>query len=210
MNQGIADNDKDYYSRYVGRAPKFYRYILSAIIQHSSPGPILDVGCGTGLFLEHCREWGIKAVGLEGASVKNPRVKIVKHNLSEAFPFEPASFQTIVINQVIQYLEPTTLLNVLQESRRVLKSEGALLIYSPSAASRFQDKSKTVKVTKLFSPSQLKKLLEDYGFTNILLQYNPLRFGLTNSIIDAVIYTMAKYLKLEFLSATSDAIAYKA
>ena len=65
-NIGVGDGN--YFEKwYSNRDWRFYRPILSEVIFFSEPGPILDVGAGTGLFVEAALRWGIDCVGIEGS-----------------------------------------------------------------------------------------------------------------------------------------------
>ena len=57
MRNGTRTRDWRYYR------PNF----IAEVIFYSEPGPILDVGTGTGLFVEAALRWGLYCVGIEGS-----------------------------------------------------------------------------------------------------------------------------------------------
>jgi len=188
LNTGIGD--KNYYDRYLGRKPKFYRYILADIIQFSKPGKILDIGAGTGLFVELSTQWGFHCEGIDGVKI-NPKIKV--HKFSRKFPYKDESYQTIIINQVIQYLEPEVLTNVLKESYRMLVNDGALIIYSPN-------RRIGTEFTTPVSPKKLKTLLRIAGFKNLLNK---------SSAGNLLLFALYKLTNSDLIANTSNFIAYK-
>ncbi len=88
----------------------FYRRVHRRILARWQPAPrerVLDVGCGTGLFLEHlARDYGeLELVGfdlssemLEQARKHNPGVELVQGSVY-AIPFDDASFD-VVLNTI--------------------------------------------------------------------------------------------------------------
>ncbi len=91
---------------------------------------VLDVGCGTGIYLQRIKELGYEPVGLEPAKAMlaiarrdNPDVE-VKDGLCTALPFESASVDFIVAMEVYRYLDRNDLRASLRECLRVLKPGG--------------------------------------------------------------------------------------
>ena len=116
-----------------------YTEILARVVRHSRPGPILDLGAGCGYLVEAAIRWGFTSVGLEGSTAaveiakkRAPDLDIKQHLLSEGLPFEANTFQTVVLNQVVEHLEPATLQHTLSEAFRVLQPTGMILVTSPS------------------------------------------------------------------------------
>jgi len=122
---------------YQHRTWEYYRPVLAALVEFLPPGVILDVGAGTGLFVECCARLGLSCVGLEGAlegvAMAQARgIRLVAGRLELGLPFRDASFAAIVCNQVIEHLHDATADLVLRESHRVLVPGGVLMIQSPS------------------------------------------------------------------------------
>lgn len=192
VDRGIGN--KKYYDRYKGRKWKYYRYILADTVQYSKPGKILDIGAGTGLFVECANRWGFKCEGVDGSKWAVSVGKNLKlHKFSRQFPYKDKSFQTIVINQVIQCLEPETLTNVLSESYRLLKNGGVLIIYSPN-------RHLGQETTSPVSPKKLQKLLLSAGFKNLINK---------SSAKNLILYTLYRLTNIDLIANTSNFIAYK-
>src|SRR5262245_15117592 len=125
--QGIGS--REYFEHHYGaRDWRVYSDLLAFVITHSNPGPILDLGAGTGLFLDAAARWGLTCVGVEGspdaielARSRTPEIHLIHHILPEPLPFSTASFQTVLMNQVIEHLAPETAREVLDECYRVLR-----------------------------------------------------------------------------------------
>src|SRR6266851_1002275 len=144
VNQG--EGSQQYYEQYYSsRDWRFYRGILWDVIRYSEPGPILDVGAGTGFIVEGFLRWGIDCTGIEGskeavdiARKRFPQANLLQHFLSDPFPFPDQMFQTVIMNQVIEHLEPTVVENSVAESYRVLRPGGMLYVTSPSKFNQYE------------------------------------------------------------------------
>lgn len=131
-----ADRLADKWRRFVtADHVKFVRAALAAV-----PGddlPVLDVGCGGGLFL---REMGLpvnRIAGLDfspsAAAVawKTNGVPVVCGALPRA-PFRPASFAVITMFHVLEHLyDPVA---YLESAHRLLTPDGRLVVQVPNAA----------------------------------------------------------------------------
>lgn len=214
MNKGIAYNG--YFDQYyLNREWKFYNFLIQQIISYSSPGEILDIGCGAGLFLEACENWGLKAIGLEGSieainivKKRNENLQIHHHLLDQTFPFNENRFATVVINQVIEHLENNTQLNCLNESYRVLKKSGVLIVHSPSKYN-LEEKLADPTHINLLAPSELKEMLEKVGFNLIVDINSPLYVLGESKLMLKLIDNIFKITRLDKLSATASFIAVK-
>jgi SAM-dependent methyltransferase len=213
-NAGIAPTGyhQHYYS---DRSWSAYSEILALIVKHSRPGAILDLGAGCGYLVEAATRWGWPSVGLEGSQeaidMANRRVSgldIRLHRLSDSLPFAENSFQTVVLNQVIEHLERRTMRGALQEARRVLNPGGMLLVTSPSCFNRKEWKADPTHIN-LLSPTQLRFELGQCGFEKITPFDSPqLWFG-THRLGLGVAFVLFNLLKFDRLSATANAFAYK-
>jgi len=154
---------------YGGRDWRAYRWLVAVCAEHGEPGAILDIGAGTGLFVEACQRYGLTCVGLEGSTVgveaarKRYPVDIRQHFLSRALPFEDAMFSVVVCNQTIEHLTPEIARCVLRESFRVLRPQGLLAIYSPCRHDPVQAGEPTH--INLYTPTRLREEVLAAGFT---------------------------------------------
>src|SRR6185437_12615223 len=158
---------RQYYSDRDWRA---YSDILARIVRQSPPGPVLDLGAGCGYLVEAASRWGIKCVGLEGsaealemAKSRAPDLDVRFHRLSSAIPFPGESYGTVVLNQVIEHLEPAVAKHVVREALRVLRPGGMLIVLAPSRANRREAEADPTHVN-MMSPTQLRDMLVDCGF----------------------------------------------
>jgi 2-polyprenyl-3-methyl-5-hydroxy-6-metoxy-1,4-benzoquinol methylase len=102
-------------------------------------GRLLDVGCGTGNFLAYMREQGTREVcGLDtnwqAVEYAHNRLDLqVFHGTIEDAHYSSASFHVVTMWNVLEHLHNPP--QVLQEARRVLRSDGILALSIPNGAS---------------------------------------------------------------------------
>lgn len=165
---------KSYFERYYReRDWRSYCWILSLAIARSAPGPLLDVGAGVGHLVEAGRRWGLDCLGVEGSKnairigkERCPGLPIIFGSIGSPLPFPDESFQTVIINQVIEHLDEITGSYCLKESQRVLKPNGMMFIASPS---RFNSDESSQDPThlKLYTPRELSTLIKSCGFERV-------------------------------------------
>jgi len=114
------------------------RFVARALRESPARGPLLDVGCGGGLFLAMMRRRGFRVVGLDTsqeaaiAAWRHHRVPALVADLEHA-PFRPASFAGITMSHVLEHLpDPCVYLSA---AHRLLAPDGRLVIFVPNAAS---------------------------------------------------------------------------
>ena len=119
----------DYLSKISWKGLLYRRLIVYPIIRRYCNGKVLDVGCGMGQFVKHCQ--GSKGVDINNDCVEfcqKQGLDVVKME-NDRLPFEDTSFDTIVLDNVLEHiLDPLPLLN---ECRRVLTRDGTLIILVP-------------------------------------------------------------------------------
>ena len=109
--------------------------ILRVIKKHTNKGPLLDIGCGPGFFLELARERGYIAVqGIDISSyaveysTKTLNLDVQKGDLLD-FHFAPATFNVIVIFDVLEHFQNPK--EILAEIYKILNYNGILAIITP-------------------------------------------------------------------------------
>lgn len=209
---GPSGYHRHYYS---DRNWQTYTPLLAQVVRYSRAGPILDLGAGCGYFVEAAVRWGLSSVGLEGsvdavemAKKRAPNIDIRLHRLSDALPFEACYFQTVVLNQVIEHMEPEVMRHTLQEAYRVLGSGGLLLVTSPSCFNKEELEADPTHIN-LLSPTQLSNILTQSGFDSIEAFDTPLPFLGRGRIGYGIARAIYKLLKIEWMSASANAIAHK-
>jgi len=95
---------------------------------------ILDVGCGTGEYIQRANELGFSASGVEpaeamrkGAIEKNPGSKIL-NGVATELPFPDSTFDLVICIEVLRYLHNADNRQALREMYRVLKPGGTLFL----------------------------------------------------------------------------------
>ena len=95
---------------------------------------ILDVGSGNGAILNYYTKRGYKTVGLDvseklvkEASAKFPETKFIFYD-GLNFPLEDASFDTVLLNDVLEHISYEDIEQVMAEIYRVLKQNGVVYI----------------------------------------------------------------------------------
>lgn len=114
------------------------RFVARALRSSEARGPLLDVGCGGGLFLGMMRQRGFRVVGLdtsrEAAAVawQRHQAPAVVASLEHA-PFRAGTFAGITMSHVLEHLpDPCAYLSA---AHRLLAPGGRLVIFVPNAAS---------------------------------------------------------------------------
>jgi len=191
------------------------RRLLVRCIRDGKPGPILDIGCGLGFFVECCYKFGIPCIGLEGseyalqaARKREPNLDVRHHYLENPFPFKDGTFSIVMCNQVIEHLHKEVARKVLRESYRVLSEGGTIIMYSPSIYNK-KEAMQPIHIN-LHSPKSLKKALEEVGFKKVKSFNKSLKFelGLFNPL-NKVIRILFTLFPIPFLSASANCSATK-
>jgi ubiquinone/menaquinone biosynthesis C-methylase UbiE len=161
---------------------KHARYLYKSVINkldEISFNSLLDVRCGTGDFLSLISsryDAEIAGVVLTPKMLNIARIKLgdkadLKLSDSEILPFDDNKYDTIVcIDSFHRYSHPD---KVLKEIRRVLKPNGMLLIADPYVPAPLRQlvnlyfKFNRSGEVKIYPESDIRKLLENTGFTSI-------------------------------------------
>lgn len=112
-------------------------FVRRAVERAGVPGPVLDVGCGGGLFPGMLRERGFAAMGLDfspGAAAvawKRNGVPVVVGSLETA-PLAPESCAAVTMFHVLEHLHDPRA--YLEAARQLLKPAGTLVVQVPNAA----------------------------------------------------------------------------
>jgi len=104
---------------------------------------VLDVGCGRGEILRHCAQLGADAYGIDYAIVAVQLSQNVVQNTgttpgrigvgqadAKQLPFPTASFDRVLMFDVVEHLHPWELHQALLEIHRVLKPNGKFVVHT--------------------------------------------------------------------------------
>lgn len=150
------------------------RYLRGLKHYQSGRGALLEIGCGSGFFLEQALAEGYRHVaGVEPsrraveAAAEGLRGKIRVGSFQQGM-FEPQSFDVVCLFQVMDHLaDPVA---VLEEAGAVLRPGGLLLTIQHNAdsvsARLLGERSPIVDIehTYLYTPGTLSRLCEKAGF----------------------------------------------
>ncbi len=160
------------------------------LFKDAAGGRLLDVGCGSGKYLEKmkARGWSVSGVDVSALAAAEARKKgldIFTGSLKGSR--QPAEhFDAVVLMHVLEHIhEPGALLD---EVHRILKQDGRLVIEVPNFGSwearLFGACWSAIDPPRhlfLFTPATLGKLLERSGFVVERVGYNPTPVSLARS-----------------------------
>ena len=144
----------------------YTRYRLAAGLVKD--GDVLEVACGPGVGLEYLAK---QAKHVTGGDADDRLLRMGREHVGDhiqltsfdahALPFPPSSFDVVILFEAIYYLHEVE--RFIDETRRVLKSSGTLLICSANRERHgFVSGEQTVAY---FSAFELRQLLTGHGFS---------------------------------------------
>ena len=135
-DQTTASRLEETYRRIVLR--DHVQFVSQALRDSTARGPLLDVGCGGGLFLGLMRERGQRVIGLDfsaqaaGIAWRRQLVPAAVGDF-ERTPLRPGSFAGVTMFHVMEHLyDPRAYLRI---ARELLAPDGRLVVQVPNAAS---------------------------------------------------------------------------
>lgn len=168
-------------------------------------GKLLDIGCATGKILEVAREngWNARGVEISAWAAEGARRKgfeVHTGTLEEAHLPE-ASMDVITMFDVIEHIPDPR--KTLHEVHRLLRPGGTLVVQTPNAngfGARFLYRSRSMIVQPgahliLFSPSGLRRMLEQQGFLVDRLRTGSLSSSFRSYVLTAMRRSGKKILK---------------
>ena len=102
-------------------------------------GRILDIGCGSfPYFLAHTsfkEKFAVDQLPMAQETAAQNQIEFFSLNLNEAphLPFEDNFFSVVTLLAVVEHLNPDSMALLFQESHRVLKPGGAVIMTTPAA-----------------------------------------------------------------------------
>jgi O-antigen chain-terminating methyltransferase len=155
---------------------KVYLPCFSPAGPDGAPHAVLDLGCGRGEWLEMLREQGFRGHGVDINRVALAICRALGLEVTEgdAIAFlkdqKPGSFEAVTGFHLIEHFELRFCINLLDETLRVLKPGGMLLLQTPNPLSLrvalggfYRDPRHRLPV----HPNSLKLMAESRGFVNV-------------------------------------------
>jgi 2-polyprenyl-3-methyl-5-hydroxy-6-metoxy-1,4-benzoquinol methylase len=178
-------------------------------------GRILDVGCGTGAFLESCKTAGWEVVGMEpdldARTIAQKKLQAeIKPNLSALSRAKP--FDIISLWHVLEHIPDLN--EVIPQLHKLLADKGTLLIAVPNSdsydATNFKQYWAAYDVPRHlhhFTPSTIRPLFQKHGFK--LVDKKPMVFDAFYIAMLSTRYQTGKtdYLKSVQIGLSSNAEA---
>jgi 2-polyprenyl-3-methyl-5-hydroxy-6-metoxy-1,4-benzoquinol methylase len=180
----IANDVSELYSRFEAAfrpsdeelVRRFEDYLGTLSDLRDGTHPLIDVGAGRGEFVELLAAEGIPARGVDlnvdavEEAQRNGRSVEIADAITYLSGLESESVGAVTAFHLVEHLQPEVVLALLDESLRVLKPGGALIIETPNptnlnvgAAAFYHDPTHVRPVT----PTYLEFLVRDRGFTDV-------------------------------------------
>jgi len=179
LETSAASRLEEIYRRLVLR--DHVRFVERAVRESAVSGPVLDVGCGGGLFLRMLQDRGFRVMGLDFSHEAAHVAWSLNHAPAtcatlEAAPFPPLSCAAVTMFHVLEHLyDPRT---YLQAAHELLRPGGRLIVQVPNAACwqfRLLGASwNGVDVPRHlygFRPEDLDRMLDSCGFEMLRRKY---------------------------------------
>ena len=167
-------------NKYRGSQEEITKKLYSYVEYFENCDNVLDIGCGRGEFLEILKEKNISASGIdiEDNMVSMCKEKGLNVKKADALEYlnslEDNSLGGIIINQVIEHMEPNYLIEVIKAAYRKLKPEAHFVAETINPQSMivfteayFMDLSHK----RMLHPYTVQFLLESNGFKEASIRY---------------------------------------
>ncbi len=169
----LEERIRTYSSRYKHFKKRYQRQLRDIKI-FKYGGRLLDIGCNIGLFLNEARTAGFDTTGVElnadCAEYARTHFKLnVYSDYLHNIAFEAGSFDVVTMYDVLEHIPD--LHGILDEIRRILKTDGMLIVQSPNIDSLMAELSKSAwgwlsppDHLYHFTPGALSSLLAHAGY----------------------------------------------
>jgi SAM-dependent methyltransferase len=153
------------------------------IVKHVSRGTLLDIGCGTGEFLNYMNKNGWETKGVEpGADARNYAISVYGLNVGNEDSIKEIKDESISVITMWHVLEHVhDLNNRLIELKRLIKKDGVIIIAVPNYTSYDAKKYKKFwaaydlpRHLYHFSPNTITQLFSNHGLRKI--ETRPMKF----------------------------------
>jgi len=138
----VAEEHRGWWSHYLESHSSHFIELLQLVRECGGVQSVLDVGNFPGHFTILLKQLGLDAAGIdldperagelwERHGIRERRADIE----TDSFPFEPASFDVVVLGEVFEHLGPNAIY-ALRECRRMLRPGGHLIMSVPNVSIR--------------------------------------------------------------------------
>lgn len=167
--------------RFRGSAEEIRGKLSGYVSCFRESGPVLDLGCGRGEFLELLREAGIEGVGVDGNGdmVGRCREQGLKVEVGDLVDFvrsrTPASTGGIFAAQVVEHLPPRVLSPFLESCHRALRPGGRIVLETVNPRSLIalvEAFYRDLTHEKPLHPETLDFSLRAAGFREVEIRYS--------------------------------------
>jgi len=155
-----------------------YKYWYSKFLPRHKDSKILDIGCGMGHFIYFLKKMGY--TNYLGIDISPEQVAFVKKFITDKVLLIDAStflnnleneYDVIVMNDVLEHIPKSDIINFLSLVRKALKDDGIVFIKTVNAANPFNFRGRYIDFTHeiAFTEHSLVQVLKIAGFRVIAL-----------------------------------------
>ncbi len=178
---------KTYFSKSGNKLLRVLFYPIYPLLRSTKiiPGKIiLDIGCGSGVFLSRMQNLGMKTAGVDPYIISDvPNLGIKKTTLDQV----QGKYDVITMNNVLEHVPDPD--STFAQIKRLLKKNGTVIIGVPSKRSLLFKIFKTCwaeldlpRHLFLFDEKTLTKYAKKHEFKVVKVRYNSVPFEFTGSI----------------------------
>jgi SAM-dependent methyltransferase len=146
---------------------------IGLVKSHACPGPILDMGCGTGAVLVELQALA-PAVGLDVSPValkfcRERGLDGLVAGDAQSLPFQPSTFSAVVALDVIEHVADDAA--AVREAARALRPRGVLVINVPAFRSLWGPHDVALHHHRRYRAGEVRRLVEEAGLQVVKLSY---------------------------------------
>ena len=174
---GDGESSRRQYNKRTRRRISKSRSQILDVLNHTPPGPLLDVGCSLGYTLQAAVDLGLPATGVD---ISEHAVKVCRERGFAAeigtfheLPFDDGSFQLVIMKHVLEHTPRPR--EALREIRRVLRPGGGVFIavphggylkarLNPTGYRWYRPELRGAEHYVYYKPATLSRLLRDECF----------------------------------------------
>jgi len=163
----------------------FYKNYVDKIPTNQKKMPFLDLGCGRGEWLQLIKKWGFKAIGVDtnkemlALSKKIGCAIVNKDALSYLQSQKSESYCGISGFHILEHVEHSDLIKIIQETSRVLSKDGVAIFETPNPENLIVGSCNfylDLTHKQPLHPQTMEFIFKFFGFKNIeLIRLHPMK-----------------------------------